>query len=567
VSLLTVMHMSDLHICEETLREDLARLSQIATREAGLEVSIGIADRPALQSVKNAVNEVDPDVICVTGDITTFGDALSFQQAGEFLEDIRERGAGREPRKIIVTPGNHDVLCSHLSFVLKMKGLEKIAVKWFKLPRTTSALRRILKRKGVNPGGNNPLANFRDFVDKYHTVSSAIQVGDMAQKPVWCVPFDTVSNDAIWMNAGQTSREEFQSFYQKLREKGRTDSILIALVHHNPISSPDTIEHPLAFAYNSMPGASLLVREMQAAGTDLILFGHQHRFTSCIMDFVPETPSHVHLLGAPSATCGDNRGINVIVIEDRFYARYFSVNFSAVGSFTLPKREDYRPMVFDRDRPFDQLTMCTKGEIKFFRYKDADQEEALWNEMHSPGAKDLIIVGPRLRKLTVGARREQLQKGIAHPENQSIRILLGDPTLYQRILGLKDDDRLYLSAIWGDDYNWEDQAKKAELTLKALRLFRDELPSNLRGKLQVRVTHTLLPIGAVARDIDNPNSGSMLIRLLPVGRLGEIERPIMRLTRRHPEAVYGFYKEYLAELWSKGRNPWLDEQSENGGGQ
>jgi 3',5'-cyclic AMP phosphodiesterase CpdA len=546
------MHVSDLHICHPELRSSITRLAEVATGEIGVPVSIGIATEASLETLRRAVEKVDPDVICVTGDVTTFGDRASFSVASTYISEIKRRSGGTGDRPVVITPGNHDVLCSQFRRILGIRSFWSSILRRTKLRKTTRLIKDLLGNR-LTGAQEDPLANYRAFLDTSGATGSAIELGNVAGKPVWCVPFDSVTTDSLWVNAGRTSPEAFRKFYDELRKRGERDSILIALVHHNPVSSPNVDEHPLLYAYNSMPGSSLLVHQMQLSGTDLILFGHQHQSISCVMDFLLDTRSHVHLLGAPSATC-DEPGVNVVEIRDRYYADYYTLPFSKTGGFRLPLDGEYRAMVFDTDRPYDMLTVCTKSEIRHFRYLDEAGEEDQWNQMHRPGVKELRIIGPRLNKLMVEARREEISRILEHPSNEKIRILLGDPDLFSRVRELKEEDRAYLSAMWGDDSTWENQANNAARVLDRILDFRNKLSPGIKEKLEVRVAHTLLPIGAVARDIDDPD-GTMLIRLLPVGRMGEIKRPILRLTRRHPEAVYRFYLDYIKGLWDKARVP------------
>lgn len=549
-----IAHISDLHICNAELRPHVERVAAAASDELGVNVTLSIATDDSLQSLIRALNHPDlnPDVICITGDFTTCGDRGSFQSAATYVRQLANRGVGK-PRPIVVTPGNHDVLCSHLSAVLSRNGLIYQYLKRVKFPKTTKAIRVLLKQPHVLPQ-QDIMHNYRQFLDSskpFGVHSSATELDRIGNTPIWCVPFNTVSIDPLWMNVGRTDRREFANYYNELRAIGVSDSILIALVHHNPISAPDALENPLVYAYNSMPGASLMVREMQNAGTDLVLYGHQHAQASCIIDFMPPKYSQVNLLGAASATCGSNPGFNIIEIDDRFHARVAAVSFNPAGGFSIPTDSDYRSLIFDTDRPDDPLTMYTKNEIRYFRYLDAEGQEAQWNSMHTPGARDILIVGPRLKRV-MKERREELLRIVKHTNNETLRILLSDPSLYQRIEKLNADDRAYLRGMWGERISWEDQAHDAQLTLEALNGFREFLPASVKSKLEVRLSHTLLPIGAIARDSNEPN-GSMLIRLLPVGIMGgAVKRPVLRLTRRHPAAVYSFYHAYLGELWRSG---------------
>jgi 3',5'-cyclic AMP phosphodiesterase CpdA len=70
----TIVHMSDLHF--------------------------GDADPAALDAARNALIELQPDVVAVSGDLTQSGRAKEFKAAADYFATI--------PFPLVVTPGNHD---------------------------------------------------------------------------------------------------------------------------------------------------------------------------------------------------------------------------------------------------------------------------------------------------------------------------------------------------------------------------------------------------------------------------------------------------------------------------
>jgi 3',5'-cyclic AMP phosphodiesterase CpdA len=76
----TIVHLSDLHF--------------------------GAADDRILDALAGAVNDLAPDVVAVSGDLTQRARRWQFERAGEFL--------ARLPRPQIVVPGNHDVPLYHV---------------------------------------------------------------------------------------------------------------------------------------------------------------------------------------------------------------------------------------------------------------------------------------------------------------------------------------------------------------------------------------------------------------------------------------------------------------------
>lgn len=551
-----IIHITDLHICHEDLIDPIKEAFLSAEQQLKQEFFIEFASSERLESLLSAIEAISPHAVCISGDITSFGDRLSFDKAAAFVNEIRARVASIN--KIVVTPGNHDVLCTQLNQIVNYKGTKASVLK-FIFKKTFNSIKKLLKMEGVDPNTEDPLSNFKIFADKAKCDLNIVKLGEKDGASICCVPFQSVSLDPLWVNIGIADESQFLSFNKSIRDISRrygTDKcIILALIHHNPISSPDRIEPRIIHAYNSMPGASTYVKEMQNSGADIILYGHQHQHSCCSIDFIPEEQGHVYLIGADSATSQDSPGFNLLEFENRYHARLTNYRFNRAGR--AERRSDHN-LVFESKKVFDVVTTTARKELRYFRYYERDMnEEAEWNRMYELGAKTLTMVGPQINKLTMPDRQDSLRNLMISNENECVRVLLSDPSLYEIVEQLQNDaDKDRLSKMWGSELTWKDQSHTAKRTLQEALNFKKALHEDVKSKLKIRVSNTLMPIGAVLRiqNEDACSGGTILLRLLPVGVMREFDRPILRLKPRHNEAVYRYFVDYIEKLWESGQD-------------
>jgi hypothetical protein len=134
-------------------------------------------------------------------------------------------------------------------------------------------------------------------------------------------------------------------------------------------------------------------------------------------------------------------------------------------------------------------------------------------------------------------------------------MLLVDPVLVRALAaasGGSSDGPVDRADLWGRREELEGLAREAQMTLEALKEYIQGLPEEKAERVNVRVAHTLLPFGAYARDPDKA-WGSMAIKLLPVGAIGDINAAVLRLNRRVEKAMYEYYLKHLKYLFLKSR--------------
>ena len=546
---LKLLHISDLHVCHpESLQIEIASLMERIERRLGERIDLEFASAKYLSGLAAAVRQLDPAVICITGDVTTFGDKSSFEKAAQFIQSIKQRNDGTH-RKIVATPGNHDVLASQFSALLHRRGVRAWAARAF-FTGISGDLDKLLRRGTVSADAESPLRNYLQFLNDAACVAGRAEVARVNGDAVLCVPFGSVSLDPLWINQGGAAIDEFNRFRGLLSTESARD-IIVALLHHNPISSPDVIEPRLTQAYNSMTGASTFVQEMQRVGTDMILYGHQHAFSCCLMDFVPHTPGHVYLIGAPSATTGRSPGFNLIEIHDRYHATLRPYEWKPSGMYDVANAwRQGIDLVFESEGISDHVTRAAQHEIRHYQ-SDPSEDGHLWDELYRPSAtnptRNLLVFGPRMKTVKEG-RLEDIRRLLQSEECSKVQLLVSDPQLFEPLGQLSAKDRELLSRMWGNQYTWETQSRMSKEVLGSFTSFRDNLSAESKRKLQIRVAHTLLPIGGVAKNM-NESAGVMQLMLLPVGVMDGRWKSVVRLEKRHEKAVFSFYSRYLTSLF------------------
>jgi predicted MPP superfamily phosphohydrolase len=552
-----ILHLSDLHFCSSDIVPKIQRLFDAVEKKTGQKFDIEFADQGKLDCIKSAVDELNPDIICITGDITTFGDKKSFSEAESYLKELKNRPKPYRSRKIVVTPGNHDILCSQIKALLNKKGILAQSLKWWARECNKMA-EELLGSSEINANIIDPLENFRTFISGTQCSNGNESVGEVNGATIWCMPFDSVSLDPLWINIGEASNSKFHCFNERLKNIPQSENaLIITLLHHNPISSPEICEPKLINAYNSFPGASLFTKEMQDAGVDIILYGHQHKTACYQMDFVPSKPGHLYLIGSSSSTSGSESGFSFLRVEDRFCAYLQKYKVKGTGSIAEEGEEEF--LVFEKNSIQDSITKSAQREIRHYRGKQDGSDELEWDKMFHIAEgdteikQDLLVIGPASRRLKNANRLKSFTKMLETNKSNSIRILITDPKLFDIIKNLpSESDRKTLSEMWGTDkHTWQGLSSKAEITLGILQEFKERLDDSVKKRLHIKVSHTFLPIAAALR-YRKEQPDSILLWMLPVGLLGDLDKAILRLSPRCHEASFAFYLDYIEKLWAVG---------------
>lgn len=565
-----ILHISDLHFCADRVRRQLQGLTRQVHDRLGLDIDIHVANQTAVDALSTFVQQEDPDVLVVSGDVTAFGDRESFDEATAWIEPLLTRPGGRG-RRCLVVPGNHDVLMPQLlNLVGKLNKLPfapRLGLKsWLRSLLVT------ISRLAPHPQPSEPdlFHNFREFIERGKVKSyNAISVPIDSRSSIVLLPFCSVSVDPLWMNLGTFRQTEIERLAAMLRseECAGEGKLRILILHHNPIASSRKVEPPLINAYNSMPGGSQLLRMLQQSGVDLVLHGHQHIDEHLLFDFDLLDSGHAFALGAKSATEVPGASCNVIAVADVNHATVTSFDYRPeFGAFRMAEQTT---LCFERHRPLDHVTISARHELKrYFAGDDEDADAPLWEEVQKPGAGLIYISGRRLQTVTE-ARLRPIREILTASPDTYLRILLGNPYLagfLSRSLAAAGEEELWgndnarphsgrpLNGVnfWGRHEALADVAANSNRTLESLREFVESLDRSEQKRLDIRLTHTMLPFAATIWAPDQP-WGRMVVRLLPVGAVGDLAMPVFKLNRRTGLALYAHYLRHMKYLLGRGR--------------
>jgi predicted phosphodiesterase len=227
--MLTILHASDLHF--------------------GKHHTPGAA-----RAFRGCVDEVNPDLIVLSGDLTQRAKVREYQEAKEFLAALPEI-------PVVVTPGNHDVPVYRV---------------WERLV--------------------SPMGNYRRFIsaelDRVTRVPGATAVSLSS-----AAPYRAVVNGRL--------RARQLDFAARAFQGAPEGDLRILVTHHNLIAAPDCLPEQV------LPGHGKYLRALSVMGVDLILGGHLHRaFVGSSLDAVlePDGLRPFLLIHSGTTTSGRGRG-------------------------------------------------------------------------------------------------------------------------------------------------------------------------------------------------------------------------------------------------------------------
>jgi len=193
----------------------MARLIHIS------DLHFGAHDPAIVDAVEQQVNETDPDLVVISGDLTQRAKTEQFQQACRFLERLRDNG-----HDVLAVPGNHDV-------------------------PLYDVLRRFL----------SPLTRYMRFVDD-------------TLCPLYELPGATVlginTARSFTFKDGRISREQMD-FIRKTFERADPNAMRILVTHHPLFALPVGEEMTRAVGRSE-----LALDAIGDAGVDMLLAGHNH---------------------------------------------------------------------------------------------------------------------------------------------------------------------------------------------------------------------------------------------------------------------------------------------------
>jgi len=181
------------------------------------DLHFGRVDPVVVGAVRDTVQQLQPDLVAVSGDFTQRARARQFSAARDFLESL--------PKPQLIVPGNHDV------------PMHNVFARFF-----------------------NPLGGYR----RHMTSDLRPQYID---HEIAVIGTDTTRSFTI--GGGGIRRRELRRIREVLKEADR--SAVTILVAHHPFDEP----HAAAAFGRARPGAEA-VEQLAAEGIDVFLTGHLH---------------------------------------------------------------------------------------------------------------------------------------------------------------------------------------------------------------------------------------------------------------------------------------------------
>ena len=252
------------------------------------DVHFGRTECAVVDGLVEIVNELAPDLVVVSGDLTQRARTSEFAEARSFLD--------RLPKPQIVVPGNHDVPLYNL-------------------------YKRFLE----------PLKNFKkhitDDLEPFHVDEEIAVAGINTAR-------------SLTIKDGRISEKQIERLHQRLDPLN--DSTMKIVVTHHPLDLPDGYDED-----EIVGRAKELMPKIAECGADIFLSGHLHvsSITNSAHRYRLESGKSALIIQAGTATSTRGRGeansFNMIEIERPFLSvKRYECNISTSG-FVLATSEQF----------------------------------------------------------------------------------------------------------------------------------------------------------------------------------------------------------------------------------
>ncbi|MFN2491292.1 MAG: metallophosphoesterase [Pyrinomonadaceae bacterium] len=376
--MLRIAHISDLHIRHPEMdNDDLSPLQKVAAalgETLGLKVEAGGHSPEKLIALTNILSVLKPDLIVVTGDVTNFGDKKSFEMASEYLKTLKTKSGAR---RVLCVPGNHDCLVERTaqiqqqpkrSLLIRALALISREVELQSRPESgkfNDQTRKLLEHaKGLSLLGN--YKNWQDLNEFAEVNPSNPIIEDAGWGKVALFLFNSVNDPGFMANKGRIGSAQFNVLNQCLQSPEKIgeclNAVRIALMHHHPISAPQSLDQDFNRLYDWMQDGPLMLQYLNKQGFHFILHGHQHEPFQCTVNYQESPGNGLHIVAAGSAAQGSiqphNNSFNLIDLLTPFEARLRRFDYSPTGF------DDKRPAldVMLPVRPIEEVRVSKSGE-------------------------------------------------------------------------------------------------------------------------------------------------------------------------------------------------------------
>ena len=322
----SILHISDLH------------RSKVEPMDNKSLVAALIADRD--RYILETPRIPPPTIVVVSGDLIegapigadNWEESIreQYEVTQNFLDELCDRFMEGDKRRVVLTPGNHDVCwnTSHRAMEIVPKS-EYPHNLYASLTQPNSNYRwswheQNLYRIVDEATYQQRMRFYWEFVESFYDGVNLqfplertrnYQLFDLYERRVLIAAFDSINRNDCYNYAGSVAPESVGSCAMKLREVPHDYELKVALWHHSTQGPPQHSDYM----------DSSQVQEMIAHGFQLGLHGHQHVAGTLTQHVHLDESRAMAIVGAGSLCAGvnqlprgQNRQYNLIVIEENF---------------------------------------------------------------------------------------------------------------------------------------------------------------------------------------------------------------------------------------------------------
>jgi 3',5'-cyclic AMP phosphodiesterase CpdA len=253
------------------------------------DLHFGAHDEALVEAVEQSVEQLEPDLVVISGDFTQRARTEQFKEACEFLERLRDGG-----HEVLGVPGNHDV-------------------------PLYDVLRRFL----------SPLTRYRRFIDE--SLCPFIELPGVA-----VLGINTARS--LTFKDGRISEEQVE-FIRETFSRTDPEATRVLVTHHPLYAVPvgDEIERAVG-------RQELALDAIEEAGVDLLLAGHAHHASTHDASELVTRSGGALVVQAGTATSTRTReqeqSFNTIDIDDGLVT--VTVNAWTNGAFKPADAQPYK---------------------------------------------------------------------------------------------------------------------------------------------------------------------------------------------------------------------------------
>jgi 3',5'-cyclic AMP phosphodiesterase CpdA len=230
-------HLSDFHLCLPDGAGVQAFINKRISGYLSWRLHRGRNHRDdILQALRQDLQQVNPDHIVITGDLTHLGLPGEFKRAKQLLNALGP------PSRVTVIPGNHDTYVA--------TAWQRTFAHWGEYMASDAELP--YPERAADHGTNFPSLRIRD---------GAALIGVSTAQP-----------SAPILAIGTVGPSQLQSLEKILDETGRQGLCRLVLIHHPPVSG-------LVGWRKRLTDAKAFRSVLQRCGAEMVLHGHTHRET------------------------------------------------------------------------------------------------------------------------------------------------------------------------------------------------------------------------------------------------------------------------------------------------